>query len=43
MGFSAEAMLLTKGAANAAPADAKGAFEKALSGAGFGRRLRQGR
>jgi hypothetical protein len=32
MGFSAEAMLLTKGAANAAPADAKGAFEKALSG-----------
>src|SRR5688572_2491108 len=32
MGFSAEAMLLTRGAANAAPADAKGAFEKALSG-----------
>jgi hypothetical protein len=32
MGFSAEAMLLTKGAANAAPADAKGAFEKALNG-----------
>ena len=31
MGFSAEAMLLTKGAANAAPADAKGAFEKALA------------
>jgi hypothetical protein len=30
MGFSAEALLLTKGAANAAPADAKGAFEKAL-------------
>ena len=32
MGFSAEAMLLTKGAGNMAPADAKGAFEKALSG-----------
>ncbi len=32
MGFSAEAMLLTKGAANAGPADAKGAFEKTLSG-----------
>ncbi|HEV8388592.1 MAG TPA: hypothetical protein VGQ35_02055 [Dongiaceae bacterium] len=31
MGFSAEAMLLTKGAANAAPVDAKSAFEKALS------------
>src|SRR6185295_17823779 len=31
MGFSAEAMLLTKGAANAGPADAKGAFEKALA------------
>ena len=30
MGFSTEALLLTKGAANAAPADAKGAFEKAL-------------
>jgi hypothetical protein len=33
MGFSTEALLLTKGAANAAPADAKGAFEKSL-GAG---------
>lgn len=32
MGFSAEAMLLTKGGANAAPADARGAFEKALAG-----------
>ncbi|HJT13992.1 MAG TPA: hypothetical protein VJ790_15335 [Dongiaceae bacterium] len=31
MGFSAEAMLLTRGAADAAPADAKGAFEKALA------------
>jgi hypothetical protein len=31
MGFSAEAMLLTKGAANAVPADTKGAFEKALA------------
>ena len=31
MGFSAEAMLLTKGAANAAPADAEGAFETALT------------
>ncbi|WP_162916465.1 hypothetical protein [Dongia deserti] len=30
MGFSTEALLLTRGAANAAPADAKGAFEKAL-------------
>ncbi len=31
MGFSAEAMLLTKGVANAAPVDAKSAFEKALT------------
>jgi len=31
MGFSTEAMLLTKGAPNAAPVDAKGAFEKALT------------
>jgi hypothetical protein len=30
MGFSAEAMLLTKGADSAAPVDAKSAFEKAL-------------
>lgn len=30
MGFSTEALLLTRGAAEAAPADAKGAFEKAL-------------
>jgi len=31
MGFSTEAMLLTKGSANAAPVDAKGAFETALA------------
>ena len=31
MGFSAEALMLTKGAANAAPADAKSAFEQALA------------
>ena len=30
MGFSAEALLLTSAAANSAPADAKGAFEKSL-------------
>jgi hypothetical protein len=31
MGFSTEAMLLSKGSGNAAPIDAKGAFEKALT------------
>lgn len=31
MGFNAEAMLLSKGAAAGAPADAQGAFEKALN------------
>jgi hypothetical protein len=31
MGFSAEALLLTKGPAAGAPADARGAFEKALA------------
>jgi hypothetical protein len=31
MGFSAEALLLSKGAAAGAPADAQGAFEKALN------------
>jgi hypothetical protein len=31
MGFSTEALLLTKGAANAAPTDARGAFEKSLT------------
>ncbi|HET6158867.1 MAG TPA: hypothetical protein VFE34_11015 [Dongiaceae bacterium] len=31
MGFSAEALLLTKGAANGAPTDPKDAFEKALN------------
>jgi len=31
MGFSTEAMLLSKGGANAAPVDAKGSFEKALT------------
>lgn len=33
MGFSTEALLLTKSSANAAPVDAKGAFEKALGDA----------
>ncbi len=31
MGFSAEAMLLSRGASDAAPVDAQGAFEKALN------------
>jgi hypothetical protein len=31
MGFSTEALLLTRAGANAAPADAKGAFERALN------------
>lgn len=31
MGFSTEALLLTRGAADAAPVDAKGAFEKSLA------------